>query len=346
MSGEPHPLTRIHSILQHQVVVRDADIELIVNQTEALLSDETFAINPMLRNCIGPDGWLPIASLLNYSPLGQTVWSFGGVGVVADCLTTRGSHLIELSGDASCVRKLPLRVQIRQAIEYIFSDANFHKDVHLQLLQDKPEGFVSVSKLVSSYPNVGQLVQRLNSHGSLGSKDPQRTLVEALSSSAEVVVKNASLAGGAGGSAPPSLAVRRKTLAERICSQVEYYLECDRMSSDRFLYETSCDHDGWIPIPTLLSFPRMRKLCHPQALAVAHVLSASAHLEISPDQTYVRPSRTPPASPARASHKLAKAFAPVSRRMEPEAPPAGTCVDFSLMTYNVLADMLCTTEQV
>eukprot|EP00965_Chrysotila_dentata_P044162 1467665-Pleurochrysis_carterae.AAC.6 len=30
--------------------------------------------------------WLPIASLLNYSTLGQLVWSFGGVGVVADCV--------------------------------------------------------------------------------------------------------------------------------------------------------------------------------------------------------------------------------------------------------------------
>jgi hypothetical protein len=108
------PLTRIHSILKHQVVVRESDVELIVTQLEALMMDEAFSGVPSLRSCVQRDGWLPIASLLNYSPLGQTVWPFGGVGVVADCLAARGSSLVELSGDGSCVRKLPLRVQIRQ----------------------------------------------------------------------------------------------------------------------------------------------------------------------------------------------------------------------------------------
>ena len=105
------PLTRIHSILKHAVAMRDDDVTMVVQQTEQLMSDETFSSVPSLRPCLTSDGWLPIASLLNYSPLGATVWPFGGVGVVADCLTARGSTLVELSGDSSCLRKRPLRVQ-------------------------------------------------------------------------------------------------------------------------------------------------------------------------------------------------------------------------------------------
>ena len=48
-------------------------------------------------------------------------------------------------------------------------------------------------------------------------------------------------------------------------AQVEWYLSSSRLAADRFLSEQARDHDGWIPIATLLSFPRMRKLCHPQA---------------------------------------------------------------------------------
>ena len=57
--------------------------------------------------------------------------------------------------------------------------------------------------------------------------------------------------------------------------QVEWYLSHNKIVTDRFLAELSKDHEGWIPIASLLSFPRMRKLCHPQIAAVAHVLSSS-----------------------------------------------------------------------
>ena len=95
--------------------------------------------------------------------------------------------------------------------------------------------------------------------------------------------------------------VRRKSLAERIIAQAEYYLGSERMAADSFLMELASVYDGWVPIATVLSFPRMRKLCHPQVGAVAHVLSGSARLEVSQDKLLVRPSLTPPASPARAS---------------------------------------------
>lgn len=123
----PAALTRIHSILQHSVSMRESDVALVAAQAEALLSDDGFYKSPQIHSCCMADGWLPIASVLNYSPLGQMVWPFGGVGVVADCLEARGSHIVELSGDRSCVRKKPLRVQLRSQLEYIFSDINYHK---------------------------------------------------------------------------------------------------------------------------------------------------------------------------------------------------------------------------
>ena len=43
---------------------------------------------------------------------------------------------------------------------------------------------------------------------------------------------------------------------------------------------------------TLLSFPRMRKLCYPQVAAVAHALAHSPKLQVSEDK-------------ARAAHPLA-----------------------------------------
>ena len=136
--------------------MRDADIDLVCKQAEAILATETIMRAPQLAACFQADGWLPIASLLNYSPLGKIVWPFGGVGVVADCLNKRGSHLIELSDNQSCVRQMSLDVQLRRAIEYIFSDHNFHRDVHLQLLLGK-DGFVGFDKLLPTYPSLQQL---------------------------------------------------------------------------------------------------------------------------------------------------------------------------------------------
>jgi len=94
--------------------------------------------------------------------------------------------------------------------------------------------------------------------------------------------------------------VRRKSLAEKIRSQVECQLYCERLSADRYLHVVIWDHDGWVPISTLLAYPSMRKLCFPQVMAVAHVLSTSKRLQLSPDLRCVRPSQAPCASPARA----------------------------------------------
>ena len=277
------PLSRIHSILGKNVTMHDGAVKQIVAQLEALL-DNGLAGAPQLHACVLRDGWLPIASVLNYSPLGQTVWPYGGVGVVGDCLMARPSKSIELSGDGACVRAKPLRVLVRDALERLFSDANYHRDVHLQLLAEQ-DGYTPLDALVRTYEPVRALLAPAPAQG----LTPAQLLDEAVSSSSELVRSSA------GGS------VRRKSLAERIIAQAEYYLGSERMAADSFLMEQASVYDGWVPIATVLSFPRMRKLCHPQVGAVAHVLSGSARLEVSQDKRLVRPSLTPPASPARAS---------------------------------------------
>ncbi|KAL1495395.1 hypothetical protein AB1Y20_016763 [Prymnesium parvum] len=288
-------LTRIHSILQHSVLMRSSDIDRVVSQCELLLCDESFCASSPVRSCWMAEGWLPIASFLNYSPLGQIVWPFGGVGVVADCISTRGSHVVELSGDRACIRRKPLRVQLRNQIEYIFSDENYHKDVHLQLLQER-DGFTPLQLVVSTY----QAVQMLLKHES--ASRGIELVCEALLSSSELVVRTDAVQ-QPGEPAPHVPAVRRMTLPEKIKSQVEWYLDADRMAADQFLVEQASDHDGWVLISHLLSFPRMRKLCHPQLSAVAHVLSSSPKLEVSEDKTLVRPLLRPPSSPAHSSVK-------------------------------------------
>ena len=117
-------LQRTHTIFKHTVAMRDSDIDLVCKQAEAILADGGVLRVPELGACFGADGWLPIASLLNYSPLGKVVWPFGGVGVVADSLNARNSCLIELSENQSCVRRMPPAVQLRRAVEYLFSDRN------------------------------------------------------------------------------------------------------------------------------------------------------------------------------------------------------------------------------
>jgi len=270
-------LQRIHSMTQRNVHMRDADIESVVRKLELILGDDALGAAPALRGCAAADGWIAIASLLNYSALGAAVWPFGGIGVVGDCLCTHGSLLVELSGDRGSVRKKPVRVQLREQLELIYSDANYQKDVHLQLLEDK-EGFANLEVVCSTYTQTRVLLQQAALPGSAA-----RIMREALESSSELVLRPA--ARGADG---PSF-VRRMTLAEKITCQVEFYLDPSRMASDRFLIEQARDHCGFVPIGTLLSFPRMRKLCHPQIAAVAHVLARSPKLEVSPDSTLVRP---------------------------------------------------------
>ena len=64
-----------------------------------------------------------------------------------------------------------------------------------------------------------------------------------------------------------------------LLAQVEWYLTRRDVAGDGFLMEQLTDPDGWVPISTLCAFPRMRKLCHPQLAAVAHVLSHSPRLQ-------------------------------------------------------------------
>ena len=59
------------------------------------------------------------------------------------------------------------------------------------------------------------------------------------------------------------VAADRRTSA-LVLAQIEWYLSSSRLAADKVLMEQSRDYDGWLPISTLLSYPRMRKLCHPQ----------------------------------------------------------------------------------
>jgi hypothetical protein len=54
----PMALHRIHSILKHAVAMRDADIDLVCSQTEAILSENMYSQLPQLAACVGADGWL------------------------------------------------------------------------------------------------------------------------------------------------------------------------------------------------------------------------------------------------------------------------------------------------
>ena len=67
----PTALTRIHSILKHAVAMRDSDVEIVVNQLESIVADDKFGSAPQLHQCLTPDGWLPIASLLGLIFVGK-----------------------------------------------------------------------------------------------------------------------------------------------------------------------------------------------------------------------------------------------------------------------------------
>ena len=208
------PLTRIHSILKHSVSMRDADIDMIVSTIDAILTD--LSKQPQLQPCVLPDGWIPIASLLNYTHLGQSVWPFGGVGVVADCLAARSSAVSELSSDSACVRNKPLRVRLRQQLEYIFSDVNYHKDIHLHLLAE-PDGYTPMHLLFSTYTQLQQLMQQVQAPSAAALEAQQQQVVrEALETSSELVVRPPQ----PGNAAAPFGAARRRTLPERVVQQV------------------------------------------------------------------------------------------------------------------------------
>lgn len=274
-------LTRVHSIDQRNVAMRDADVVAVVRDIEACLLDESLSMAPALRNCVMPDGWIPIASLLNYTHIGRNVWPYGGVGVVSDCITAFGSVIVELSADSSCVRKKPLPVQMREQLEAIYAEHNYSKDLHLQLLEDR-EGFALVDTVCSTYRRTQALLQLLPNPALQA-----RLVRDAIECSAELCFK-----------APEKVEdrmgyVRRRTLSEKICAFAEWVLEPPRLASDRFLFEVCSDHEGYVPVATLVALPRMRKLCHPQVAAVAHVLSKSEKLHVvgAQDEALVRHRR-------------------------------------------------------
>lgn len=66
--------SRVFTLPSSQVALRDSDIGLVVSQVEELLAKGFERTIPALqREAQLSDGWIPIASLLNYSSLGPLV---------------------------------------------------------------------------------------------------------------------------------------------------------------------------------------------------------------------------------------------------------------------------------
>lgn len=71
-----------------------------------------------------------------------------------------------------------------------------------------------------------------------------------------------------------------------VLGQIEYYFGARNLSTDHFLRQ-QMDAHGWIPIPLVASFNRVRTLTHSGAL-VREVMGLSALLEVRGDRVRLR----------------------------------------------------------
>ena len=68
---------------------------------------------------------------------------------------------------------MPLRVRLRNQLEFLFADGNYSKDVHLQLLQ-RPDGYTPLDKIVVTYTGIGSSLLRPDDSPIVGESRPRR----------------------------------------------------------------------------------------------------------------------------------------------------------------------------
>uniref|UniRef100_A0A060T426 ARAD1C40832p n=1 Tax=Blastobotrys adeninivorans TaxID=409370 RepID=A0A060T426_BLAAD len=73
----------------------------------------------------------------------------------------------------------------------------------------------------------------------------------------------------------------------QILKQVEFYFSDQNLPHDKFLYKTTQQNDGWIPIATLATFSRMRRF-RPLSAIVDALRESKELLEVSEDGEKVR----------------------------------------------------------
>ncbi|KAG9077217.1 hypothetical protein FS749_010921 [Ceratobasidium sp. UAMH 11750] len=89
-----------------------------------------------------------------------------------------------------------------------------------------------------------------------------------------------------GGTAPPPMPVTNvgymlDQMRYYVLGQVEYYLSVQNMCQDLYLRQ-QMDSQGWIPVSTVASFNRLRRLT-PDAHIVREMMALSSFVELSPD---------------------------------------------------------------
>ncbi len=95
----------------------------------------------------------------------------------------------------------------------------------------------------------------------------------------------------------------RQRQLDQIVRQLEYYFGDYNLPKDRFMQDTMDDHDGWIPLKVLMTFPRLRNLSdgdHTLVLKAASK-SQSGVIDLDADWPGMTPSgrmRRDPNNPA------------------------------------------------
>ncbi|QRV82229.1 La domain-containing protein [Ceratobasidium sp. AG-Ba] len=89
-----------------------------------------------------------------------------------------------------------------------------------------------------------------------------------------------------GGTAPPPIPITNlgymlDPMRYYVLGQVEYYLSVQNMCQDLYLRQ-QMDSQGWIPVATVASFNRLRRLT-PDVHVVREMMSISSIIELSPD---------------------------------------------------------------
>lgn len=74
---------------------------------------------------------------------------------------------------------------------------------------------------------------------------------------------------------------------EEILKQVEFYFSDQNLPKDKFLFKTTQQNDGWVPISTIATFSRMRKF-RPLSAVVDALKQSKELLEVSEDEESVR----------------------------------------------------------
>jgi mRNA deadenylase 3'-5' endonuclease subunit Ccr4 len=306
----------------------DLEVKLLsFEETIARQIDEFFEEMPdKLKNAMERnEDWVTVDFMSNFSKMNTLLQKVEDrISVIKNAVKDH-SRIAQLDSNEEKIRKLAPAERLRKQIEKLFLDDNYYTDEFLLELASQNDGrYIPLSTLLS-LPSVKK------------ETTSEKDIINSLNESALVEINDDKTAVRKKFVLPPAGSKKLpKPLEERIVKLVDLYFGEGSYLYDRNMHDLENQNSGGIPLKSVIEFPRLSMLLDGADITEEQIASAISKSSVNSILEVTNLRRKNEYCPRKAVVKedLREKYADFQFNEHSDD-------DFSIMTYNILADFLC-----